>query len=288
MAIQSPWLSWMINGATEPSRYRPKPFHPDVAYFAIAGDDNNYLLSKGDTYKAYGELDPDGWFNYFGLEVRDGDQHAFSDGVVPLWSQQIPGAASRIFPVTHDYYPSSKDVRDALVSLLNGDGAKRGSDLNTAWADPNATVQSEPRSDNGARFTWTFNPQSMAPWPQSLIYTAADSGGGKVGRLTPASVRDGFTISATGQKGKITIKWNTLLPMTRAILHVAPYLNPPELNPQERTFKVGEARHSEVFDKLQPGKYEVWVESFYETFSNGKLEQRVRHVSNRLSPIVVK
>ena len=288
MAIQSPWLGWMINRTTGIGPYRPKPFQQDVAYFAICGDDNNYLGSVVDTYKAYDFLDPQDWFNYFGLEVRDGDPHAFSDGVVPLWSQQIPGAASRIFPVTHDYYPSSKDVRDSLVGLLNGEGTKRGSDLNAAWADPNATVQSEPRNDNGARFTWTFNTQSMAPWPQSLIYTTADSGGGKVGRLTTASVQDGFTISATGQKGKIAVKWNTLIPMTRAILHVAPYLNPPELNPQERTFKVGETRHSEVFDKLQSGMYEVWVESFYETFSNGKLEQRVRHVSNHLSPIVVR
>ena len=282
MAVESPWLRWITYRRTPPASGLPAPFQADVAYSAIAGDANERVgVQESDANRIYDGLDLLDWFDYFGLVIRDGETHGFSDGFVPLWSQVIPGGSPSVFSAAHDEFVKSSDVRSLIIKHLSGDGPRRGAELNTKWADASAYVESRARA-NGGTFRWTFDPALMAPWPESAVFASVSSPN-PVGRLVRGSIQDGWEFAAVGANGKVTFRWKTLIPMTRAVLHVGSKIADVVLSSGA---KGSPTAYSAVLSGVPKGTFGAWIESFYESSTGAAVEQRVRHVSRTISVTV--
>lgn len=213
MAIESPWLRWVIYGDGS----SPAPFKPKVEYFAIAGGNNRYLWNWGDgqingpdVYSLASAIDADQLFPWLHLEVRqlgmdDPKDLAFSDSIVPLWSQMIPGA-SAILDSNHSDYPSNAEI--LIKPLLDAAGMKSGAELNGIWQS-GGYVESHPV--DGHSFRWNFDPAMTAPAPQSSIYTAFRG----VGRINPYYIKQKVNWSVSkGAAGVIQIHWTNMAPFT--------------------------------------------------------------------------
>ena len=272
MAIESPWMRWMIYG--DPNAQTPLvpvPFQPIVAYHAIAGDNNQYFLGF-DPYKQFTNLDTGGWFPYLALEVRDhGGEESFSDGVVPVWSQQIPGNATTIVHSTHSDYTSISDSKAAMFARLIDPNLKSGQTLNSAWQYPGAYVQSRPRS-TGEAFTWTFDPQYMAPSVQKSIYIRVND----VGRINPSSIKESDKLTTSASSGTLTFSWSLGERLSRIELHQ--FVPNPLGSPYDfvlDTVFLPPATGSKTLT-LSSGSYDVYVQAYYESNSpSGVLEQQI-------------
>jgi pimeloyl-ACP methyl ester carboxylesterase len=195
MAVGSRWRTWPT-------------FQDTVQYFAIAGDDNNYLPGGGDVHKVVtllaDSLDRPGWFPYLLLEVRNGGTRGLSDGLVPLWSQQIPGA-SAIFGVDHNDYPNAPEVRAELLKRLDDPNLRSGRTLKEIFQGQPAWVESRPYEGSTVRWRWGV------PELQGNMY-----GGGRIGNEYYIKQKDLWRIEA-GPSGTYNVVWGpeNLIPFSR-------------------------------------------------------------------------
>ena len=185
MGVDSKWLNYMIYGNNAPT---PHPFNNAIAYGSIAGDDSRYLPGNDffftNPYTNIDKVQTPSWFPYLRMEYLtspndyfNGAQRNYSDGVVPLWSSQLPGSgSSKIVNVIHSDYPSNSETQKQVVLWLNSAALPQGKLLNGLWSDPN---NSQIQSFDGTK-TWDFVPAKMAPYPQSDLY--------KDGRINPQAL----------------------------------------------------------------------------------------------------
>jgi hypothetical protein len=272
MAVGSPWLHWLIYRARH-GHDKPAPFVPDVAYHAIGGDNNQYN-SPFDPYRVFEEMDSERWFPYFALEVRNLSTKGFSDGIVPLWSQLIPGAASTVLPIDHNDYPKHDRARRTLVDLLQDPYLQVGWQLNNVWGQ-GGYVESNPRSD-GTRFRWDFGRYEMAPWPQYAIYRQID----RVGRIQPGYVKADDLFKLRLGTGTVAIDWRISLPLQRIDLLREDGMVIRRITLPGEVGTIVLRRSSGSLIRLR-------ARGIYETFSSsGSLEQRVK-IDSPLWAIVV-
>jgi pimeloyl-ACP methyl ester carboxylesterase len=194
-AVASPWLTHLNR----------RPFVDDVAYAALAGNDNTYVAGL-DAYTALNRVLSAAWFPYLNLERRAQAGPNYSDGLMPIWTAMIP-AASRVVFASHDSILWSPEATAFVLQSLSSAALPVGRELNPQWNSP--VMFSLPGSTApGAAMikTWRFQDGAMSPLPQSDIYTLI----GGVGRINPNALKeissDSYTVTAT----TLTVKWDTV------------------------------------------------------------------------------
>lgn len=194
MAIDSPWLSLLTYGVTDPDIHaRAAPFRADVAYGSVAGDNSAYMafgpVTKISPHGALLYFQKPARFPYLALEKRAGlaglfspiigGARDYSDGIVPVWSAVIPGGApgaSRIVPASHDTYFTDPGTLEYTARWLNNAALPTGDTLNPLWNTP---IQSR-----DGRKRWEFREGEMAPDGRGTLYGRIDG----IGRILPGAL----------------------------------------------------------------------------------------------------
>lgn len=168
MAVNSPWLTHLIFGNRTPgaSANRARPFRDDTAYGSISGDNHRYLAGVYDSHHLAHTRQQPSWFPYLSLEYANDVTRNYNDGIVPVWSSAIPGSY-KIAPSNHRDYVRDPDTLNYVIQWLNNAALPTGRSLNDVWNAPTAPLIT---SANG-RKSWQLNAGSMAPYPQSDLYT---------------------------------------------------------------------------------------------------------------------
>jgi probable HAF family extracellular repeat protein len=187
MAIDSKWMLQLNYGSPDPATpVELKPFHDDIAYGSVAGDDQRYPVSiplgpaeltpRVNVYAGLDIVQLPTWFPYLPLEQREDSTRSYSDGLVPIWTAAIPGSY-KIAPTTHAEYPADRDTQDYVVQWLNNANLPTGVALNKIWRNP---AQSSVSCLDLTK-TWSFATNRMAPYPQCDLYQQVSG----TGRLDP-------------------------------------------------------------------------------------------------------
>lgn len=207
MAISSPWMSYLVFGAPYPDNAAiPHPFLEDVAYGAIAGDDNNWKVGQ-DGYRIVHEIQSPTWYPYLSLEGQRGASKNLNDGIVPVWSAIVPGS-SEVISANHDGVITNPDAINYTVRWLNRVGLAGGRQLNEKW---NTTT--EVFSRGGWR--WEFSPSMMAPRIQSELYRQIDG----IGQIVPDAVKEIRTDTYSNLTfNSVIINWVTALKTTSKVI----------------------------------------------------------------------
>lgn len=211
MAVDSPWMCWMLYGQNVPPKYGPvkgKPFRGDVAYGSVAGDDNRIFGADGN--KFLDTWQNPSWFPYLKLETANDTGRNYSDGIVPVWSAAIPGSYV-IAPCDHLGYASNRNTQDYVFQWLNRADLPTGDRLNLIWQD---SLQAKVRSF-GERRTWSFKHGvgEMAPEPQAALYEQR----GHLGRMKGSSLQEVRSVTPRVGKDSLSVVWTTLLKTTSRV-----------------------------------------------------------------------
>jgi hypothetical protein len=178
MAVNSPWMSFLIFGTQNPYMGAvPHPFDDDVAYGSVAGDSND-LISAQDAYGFFNAAQSPSWFPYLALEGKRFESQNLSDGIVPVWSALIPGSGE-IIGTNHNQLPSDSQAHTYILRWLNNANLPNGRSLNAIWQ---ATTEMTAR--NG--WEWHYRSGEMAPRVQSDLYRQVDG----IGRITPDAIKE--------------------------------------------------------------------------------------------------
>ena len=231
MAVESKWMRLLIYGriddTDDENLHEAHPFHHDVAYLAIVGNDAKYPILPGqlagirrDLFSDLNTIQVPSWFPYLPLEQRMEDHDGYSDGIVPFWSQAIPGSYEWVY-IPHNLYASDSKTQKCVVLWLNHagysgslegkNGIKIGTRLNSIWNDTTAWDNNETAVEASDRsIRWEFVQSCMAPYPQSELYKQVAG----QGRLSPEAVglnqiKD-LHIHDIGKEG-FTATWSTLI-----------------------------------------------------------------------------
>jgi pimeloyl-ACP methyl ester carboxylesterase len=217
MAIKSPWINYLLYGTLNNfTNDIAKPFNDDIAYSAIAGDDNNYPILKLiglsvlniDLMKWFDRTQSPSWFPYLRLETLDTlSPNNLSDGIVPVWSSMLLGQETTLFVnFDHSEYPDHSECQDFILTKFNDIrmSEKVGSKLNPAWNNI--------ESLSSTNYIWEFNKGHSVPIRQDVIYQNING----VGRIHPRAIQENRPDLLRIEKTETTatIIWTTLLPTT--------------------------------------------------------------------------
>ncbi len=221
LGVNSRWL-WHLND---------QPFIDDIAYGAIAGNDNAYQLGI-DLNTALDRLLSPSWFVYFGLEHRPKSRINYSDGLVPVWSAVIE-EKSPVIPATHNKILRHPQARRYVLEALSRSDITRGATLNQLWANdwefsmPLAKADQHKKDAAGQQpklKTWHFKQGHMAPGDRDKVYVAWSTSDARSGvaRISQQALREVRMVEARslgpapqGGSRTIVLSWNTTVPTLR-------------------------------------------------------------------------
>ncbi|MBB6050740.1 hypothetical protein [Armatimonas rosea] len=276
MAVDSPWMRYLIYGTSNSVKDTSTPFIQDVAYGAIAGDNNDYLALR-DSYELFNSIQSPTWFPYLEMEYfksEKNEKYNLNDGIVPLWSAIIPG---KTFVVNENHNSIVKNKIVATKALIwlsanpdvsgvnSDDKLSMGNILNDVW---NRTSNLMSRSST--LFSWDFDKLGMAPSRQNDIYKQING----VGRINPVAVREIRSVSATNLKPRsadIDFITATRADSIIELKYIDNISGEQKNHPTIKIYKDAKA-HKTTFDDLKPNtQYFVRVKGQIYNVSNGSI-----------------
>lgn len=169
-AVESRWLREL----------NKRPFRNDIAYNAIAGNDNHYILRRIDLFTTISRSLEANTLPVLQRERIKGRRVNLSDGLIPVWSAVI-SQDSQLFRAAHNSIMWNREAKRYLLHTLDDATLKGGQELSDKWAEGWTFCMKLPKQRKGKlpeeSRQWRFSPGRMAPVEIGDAYQLLTSGG---------------------------------------------------------------------------------------------------------------